>query len=706
MTHSEIADFWRNNGFSVRASNVLAKAGIVDEEVLLQQLTSLEKILSLKNCGRLTAQEIWEEIERIKMAKTPPEKDVSPSPAYNKLSHRAKHALQKLGIKNETQLSKMPLTREKLAQLRNVGVKTCDEIWSFILHLRSLQTQPEGEEQAENTSIKLVSLPLLGIQVAPTVWDAFTKIRINQIEWDIRIEKAIKNQQCATLADIAQIPPEQWLAIENFGRRSLTELREKFAALVTSQELEHLVQQADEQAQALPLLAQSVPTHVAYALRVIPIDDIEWEPRTRKGILGRHCKTLFDIISITDEEWLQIENFGRKSLQELKHKISDVLALLLHSNEKPSSAVTSFAELGQEMLTWLEERQQEVIKLYYGYSDAPKTLEEIGAIFNLTRERIRQIKEQSNRKLLHKPKQAHISKTVFEFVGKPLLTILHEKGGMGGVKELYQLIGAHLGWGKQEQWLNHWLSEAFGETWVLFGIQDYFIDDGICRAKTLTAEQEFIFYLARLLKQYGYRPLTLSQCQKFYVQRVKQSVETKELELLCQSHPHLKLYEYGEKYIGRKDWKWFMPENRDALLRAAGLVEWFLRLTNHPAPAKEIAYGIREKVGHFGVDPTEVIEACEDKPERFFRDAEQRYGLTIWKEATHYRQALTKIISEQPILIQEIVQGLAPEKPDSVIAALHLHEEFTEIYPFAWTIKKAENLIDLNNLTFEDLIPR
>ncbi len=53
-------------------------------------------------------------------------------------------------------------------------------------------------------------------------------------------------------------------------------------------------------------------------------------------------------------------------------------------------------------LTTLSEREAEVIKLYFGLDrEHPLTLEEIGERFNLTRERVRQIKEKAIRRLRH-----------------------------------------------------------------------------------------------------------------------------------------------------------------------------------------------------------------------------------------------------------------------------------------------------------------
>ena len=67
-----------------------------------------------------------------------------------------------------------------------------------------------------------------------------------------------------------------------------------------------------------------------------------------------------------------------------------------------------------DVLSTLEEREKEVIIMRFGLGDnKPKTLEEIGKHFNLTRERIRQIEDKALRKLRN-PVRSGILKTVFE----------------------------------------------------------------------------------------------------------------------------------------------------------------------------------------------------------------------------------------------------------------------------------------------------
>ena len=58
-------------------------------------------------------------------------------------------------------------------------------------------------------------------------------------------------------------------------------------------------------------------------------------------------------------------------------------------------------EIGEVLLT-LTEREEKVIKLRFGLEDGKsRTLEEVGQMFGVTRERIRQIEAKALRKLRH-----------------------------------------------------------------------------------------------------------------------------------------------------------------------------------------------------------------------------------------------------------------------------------------------------------------
>ena len=79
---------------------------------------------------------------------------------------------------------------------------------------------------------------------------------------------------------------------------------------------------------------------------------------------------------------------------------------VLENDQQPSPDFTLMSEsLRSEVeraLATLTEREAEVIKLYFGLgTEHSLTLEEIGEKFNLTRERVRQIKEKAIRRLRH-----------------------------------------------------------------------------------------------------------------------------------------------------------------------------------------------------------------------------------------------------------------------------------------------------------------
>ena len=67
-----------------------------------------------------------------------------------------------------------------------------------------------------------------------------------------------------------------------------------------------------------------------------------------------------------------------------------------------AATYTLLHEQLMEVLTTLTEREQKVLRLRFGLDDGrPRTLEEVGRVFHVTRERIRQIEAKALRKLRH-----------------------------------------------------------------------------------------------------------------------------------------------------------------------------------------------------------------------------------------------------------------------------------------------------------------
>ncbi len=74
------------------------------------------------------------------------------------------------------------------------------------------------------------------------------------------------------------------------------------------------------------------------------------------------------------------------------------------SAESPANAAAFgvFQEKLDEVLCSLTEREEKVLRLRFGLGDGyPRTLEEVGSVFNVTRERVRQIEAKALRKMRH-----------------------------------------------------------------------------------------------------------------------------------------------------------------------------------------------------------------------------------------------------------------------------------------------------------------
>ncbi|MBO4570243.1 MAG: sigma-70 family RNA polymerase sigma factor, partial [Clostridia bacterium] len=85
------------------------------------------------------------------------------------------------------------------------------------------------------------------------------------------------------------------------------------------------------------------------------------------------------------------------------------------TNPSDSATILMLKEQLLDVLNTLTPREQKVIMLRYGIDDGhPRTLEEVGREFNVTRERIRQIEAKALKKLKHPSR----SKKLKDFLGQ------------------------------------------------------------------------------------------------------------------------------------------------------------------------------------------------------------------------------------------------------------------------------------------------
>jgi RNA polymerase primary sigma factor len=164
-------------------------------------------------------------------------------------------------------------------------------------------------------------------------------------------------------------------------------------------------------------IRQSIMQALAEQSRVVRI------PLNRVGTLNKLNKTfaaleqqfqrdpsaeeLAEVLDLAPEEVRETAQMGTRQVsinapfvQGEENGLLDVLEN--ESEETPDSTLisNSLRQDVQRSLSTLTERESDIISLYFGLNGKPAmTLEEIGLKFNLTRERVRQVKEKGIRRL-------------------------------------------------------------------------------------------------------------------------------------------------------------------------------------------------------------------------------------------------------------------------------------------------------------------
>jgi len=130
------------------------------------------------------------------------------------------------------------------------------------------------------------------------------------------------------------------------------------------------------------------------------------------------AEEIAELLKVDDVEILEaFKNSGRNISIDAPIKGGEENSLLsiLNSTNQPEPDKnllenSLYSEI-RTLLKSLTERESEVVKLYYGFdSEYSLTLEDIGNKFNLTRERVRQIKEKAIRRLRHKKRATSLRK--------------------------------------------------------------------------------------------------------------------------------------------------------------------------------------------------------------------------------------------------------------------------------------------------------
>jgi DNA-directed RNA polymerase subunit alpha len=141
---------------------------------------------------------------------------------------------------------------------------------------------------------------------------------VAEFQLSMRAQNCLNRLGLKTLSQLISKTEDELLETPNFGQATLKEIKELLAARgltlsttrgapVRARDLVRMQDQAEKEG----ILAK-------------PVSDFEWSERIRKAFEKLKVRTIGEIVSKTEQEFLSCENFGQTSLKELKKRLGQM----------------------------------------------------------------------------------------------------------------------------------------------------------------------------------------------------------------------------------------------------------------------------------------------------------------------------------------------------------------------------------------------
>ncbi len=170
-----------------------------------------------------------------------------------------------------------------------------DERISFLAESSASSTHMEVDEEKQKRKARLEKL---------------LSTPISDFELSIRSFKCLQQMGIHTLGDLVSKTETELLAFNNFGETSLAEVK----AILKTKGLSLREEEPDPRL----VMKQDVLPEEA---RGLSLEEAGLSPRIAKCLESAGIKTLGDVCSWTESELLELKDFGRASLRELKKKL-------------------------------------------------------------------------------------------------------------------------------------------------------------------------------------------------------------------------------------------------------------------------------------------------------------------------------------------------------------------------------------------------
>ncbi|MEM1071919.1 MAG: DNA-directed RNA polymerase subunit alpha C-terminal domain-containing protein [Planctomycetota bacterium] len=143
---------------------------------------------------------------------------------------------------------------------------------------------------------------------------------VTDFELSVRTRTCLKKMSIRTLGDLLRITEAELMSSKNFGESSLVEIKSMLSTkgLKLGQGLE------DAHRAARRALMDRLKGTGQEVLLGKPVSDLQLSVRARKALQMLNIETIGDLASRTEAELMGVKNFGQTSLDEVKHRLTEM----------------------------------------------------------------------------------------------------------------------------------------------------------------------------------------------------------------------------------------------------------------------------------------------------------------------------------------------------------------------------------------------
>jgi RNA polymerase sigma factor (sigma-70 family) len=548
------------------------------------------------------------------------------------------------------------MSDEEILEVRNIGAGSLAEIREKLGDFTpaSVPVEPvpvEQDDQKDETlpppsATSRTPLDVLGLSVRP-----YNALRTHGIE---------------TVERLAAMSDEEILEVRNLGAKSLAEIKERlqaFSPIVPSTQSDPVAQENGKHAPPSRLLGDDF-------LRVlqresIPLDDISItrlalselleKSLYRVGVhslgnLVRQPRDTLPKVSILLQrlrlylDWLLKQNEETKLAEVTGQSISPMYRLMLKE--------TSLDELVDRWMSKLTKRQRRVIQWRYGLDGEALTLQEVGELLGVTRERARQIQAKAFR-VLRKPESRDVIRPLlrllmhlFEQAGglvseAQIAAILHRELVVDGVNTT-GVIRLIFEFQNEIKWLKP------VQAWGLASFPLNYVEDVQERLTKILKQEHVPLPFDEMIARFK------TTC--FYHSR-KDELRDDFIIICLRTHPDISIGE--DSQCSLKRWR----------KRRVGEIVLALREIGEPAHYSKIAAVVNARIPLERHINDHVIHVrLTQYPEIFvWVGLRGTYGLKEWglEQALHYEEVLAQIFQQagHPLTFEQVLAEVPPLRP-------------------------------------------